>query len=306
METNSLAKAASAAPVAQAGATKATAAKAPPPPAVYVKQLVEKQKEAIKQALPGVMTPERFSRICATAVSSNPKLMEAVVRSPMTFLGGMMTLAQLGLEANTPLGQAYLIPFNNSKNIGGKWVKVPEVSVQLGYKGLIDLAYRSGEVTIIQAHVVREGDLFEYEYGLDPKFKHVPAKSGRGKTIYYYAMFKTKSGASNFEVWSYEDMLTHAKKFSKSYNRKDNTFSGPWESDFDSMAKKTVVKAVLKYAPMKSDFARAIVADNSVRSTITDLADMQVEQGNDADAIDADFHEVASEEGGEGQTAQAE
>ena len=187
METNAIARAAKAqtAPAqAQGGAVAKTNA-APPSPKAFVSNLLTKQADAIKAALPAVMTPERFSRIALTAVSGNPKLQEAVVKSPMTFLGALMTAAQLGLEPNTPLGQAYLIPYNNSKNVNGHWVKVPEVSFQLGVKGLTELAYRSGEVTSIYAEVVYENDKFEYELGLDPKLKHIPAMSNRGKAIYY-------------------------------------------------------------------------------------------------------------------------
>ena len=88
--------------------------------------------------------------------------------------------AQLGVEPNTALGQAYLIPYGN------------QCQFQLGYKGMLDLAYRTGEVRSITAEVVREGDVFEYELGLNPKLRHVPAQSGRGKAIYYYMPLKTE------------------------------------------------------------------------------------------------------------------
>ena len=106
----------------------------------------------IKKALPSVITPERFTRIVLSAISVNPKLGQC---TPQSFLGAMMTSAQLGLEVNTPLGQAYVLPYNNK----GKM----EAQFQLGYKGLIDLAYRSGEVEVIQAHVVYENDEFTCE-----------------------------------------------------------------------------------------------------------------------------------------------
>ena len=106
---------------------------------------------AIARALPSVMTPERFSRIAVSALSTTPKLAEC---HPMTFVGAMMTAAQLGLEPNTPLGQAYLIPYWNGKT------KRLECQFQLGYKGMIDLAYRSGQIVSIQANVVYENDTF--------------------------------------------------------------------------------------------------------------------------------------------------
>lgn len=95
---------------------------------VYIKQM----QGEIKKALPAVMTPERFTRIVLSALSANPKLAQT---TPQSFLAAMMTAAQLGMEPNTPLGQAYLIPYYNSKS------RCNECQFQLGYKGLIDLAY---------------------------------------------------------------------------------------------------------------------------------------------------------------------
>nr|DAF80686.1 MAG TPA: RecT protein [Caudoviricetes sp.] len=218
----------------------------------------------IKKALPSVITPERFTRIVLSAVSSNPKLAEC---TPDTFLGAMMTSAQLGLEVNTPLGQASLVPRRNNKK------GVIECQFQIGYKGLIDLAYRSGEVSIIQAHAVHENDKFEYELGLTPKLHHIPAMTNRGKVICYYAMFSTKSGGYGFKVMSVEEIREFAREKSPSYN------SGAWQTDFDEMAKKTVLKKVLKYAPLKSEFVRAIAQDESIKTE-----------------IDADMYSVPAEE----------
>lgn len=239
-----------------AAANKAAVAKPGKP--VTLRDMVQDMLPAVKAALPAVMTPERFTRIATSALSANPKL---AATTPASFLGAMMTAAQLGLEPNTPLGQAYLIPFKNKG--------VDETQFQLGYRGLIQLAYRSGEVTSIQAEVVYENDKFDYELGLDPTLKHVPAKSGRGKPTHYYAVWKSKSGAVGFAVMSVEDILEHAKKFSKAYG------SGPWQTNFDEMAKKTVLKKALKYAPLASDFVRGIASDESIRDFAegTDILD---------------------------------
>lgn len=235
--------------IQNAAAAKAVTKKKAPS---SIQDYIEVMAPAIKAALPSVMTPERFSRITLSALSANPKLKEC---TPQSFLGAMMTAAQLGLEPNTPLGQAYLIPFRNHGRM--------ECQFQLGYKGLIDLAYRSGEVSIIQAHTVYENDEFQYELGLDPKLRHVPAKASRGKPIAYYAMFKTKDGGYGFQVMSVEDVTEHAKKFSKAFG------SGPWQTNFDEMAKKTVLKKVLKYAPLKSDFVRGMAQDGTTKAEIS-------------------------------------
>lgn len=209
----------------------------------------------IKKALPAVITPERFTRMTLSALSVNPQLSKC---TPKSFLGAMMSAAQLGLEPNTPLGQAYIIPYKNKG--------VDEAQFQIGYKGLIDLAYRSGEVELVQAQIVYANDKFECQYGLEPKLVHVPADSDRGEPIKVYAMFKTKSGGYGFEVMSIADIKAHAKKFSKS---SDSSYS-PWTTNFEEMAKKTVLKKVLKYAPMKSDFVRGVVQDETIKSQISD------------------------------------
>lgn len=207
--------------------------------------LIRRMEPQIRKALPSVITPERFTRMVLTALSSNPKLQAC---TPMSFMGAMMQAAQLGVEPNTPLGQAYLIPY------GGL------CQFQLGYKGLIDLAYRSGEVSSIQAHEVHENDTFTYEYGLEPKLRHVPAQTDRGPVTFYYAVLKLNNGGVGFEVMSRDDVETFARKKSKAYN------NGPWKTDFDEMAKKTVLKKVLKYAPLKTEFARAVASDESVKT----------------------------------------
>lgn len=220
-----------------------------------MQQYVQQMQGEIAKALPSVMTPERFTRITLSALSANPQLAQTTQNS---FLGAMMTAAQLGMEPNTPLGQAYLIPFRNKG--------VLECQFQLGYKGLIDLAYRSGEVTTIQAQVVYENDEFEYALGLEPQLKHIPAMSNRGEPIYFYAVFKTKDGGFGFEVMSVEDVKLHAQKYSKSFN---GAYS-PWKTNFEEMAKKTVLKKVLKYAPMKTDFARGLSADETIKHGVSD------------------------------------
>ena len=219
-----------------------------------IKDLVTMMKPQIEKALPSVLTGERFTRMVLTAMSTNPQLQQC---TPKSFLGAMMNAAQLGVEPNTPLGQAYIIPYRNKGQL--------EAQFQLGYKGLIDLAYRSGEVTDIQAHEVHENDFFEYELGLEPKLKHIPALKDRGAVIQYYAVFHTKAGGYGFEVMSVEDIQEHKKKFSKAAG---SSFS-PWATNFDSMAKKTVLKRVLKYAPIKTEFVRALATDETIKTSIS-------------------------------------
>lgn len=217
--------------------------------------LIKSMEPEIKKALPSVITPERFTRMVLSAISMTPKLADC---TPMSFLGAMMQAAQLGVEPNTPLGQAYLIPYNNKNTL--------ECQFQLGYKGLIDLAYRSGEVEIVQAQIVYANDTFECEFGLNPRLKHVPAADDRGEPVKVYAIFKTKAGGYGLDVMSMADVRKHAQKYSKSYS---SNYS-PWSTNFEEMAKKTVLKRVLKYAPLKSDFVRAISADETIKTELSD------------------------------------
>ena len=198
-------------------------------------------KGAFANALPKMITPERFTRMAMTALTTNSKLRGC---TPQSFIGACLYSAQLGLEPNTPLGQAYLIPY-------GK-----QCQFQIGYKGLIDLAYRSGQFKNITAQVVYTNDTFDYEYGLEPQLKHKPAKTNRGNMEYVYAVYNLKNGGYAFEVMSIDDVKTFAHKYSKSYN------NGPWQTDFEAMAKKTVLKRLLKYAPLSTEIAQAASYDS--------------------------------------------
>lgn len=247
-----------------------------------IRDYIKDMEGEIAKALPSVITPERFTRITLSALSTNQKLAEC---TPNSFLGAMMTAAQLGVEPNTPLGQAYLIPYRNKGTL--------ECQFQLGYKGLIDLAYRSGDVKMIQAHTVYENDDFSYELGLEPKLHHVPATADRGAPIFFYAVFHTKDGGYGFEVMSLADVQAHAKKYSKSYS------NGPWQTNFEEMAKKTVLKRVLKYAPLKSDFVRQVAADETIKTALSE--DMFSEP--DVTIVDSETGEVLDAEPTIGQEA---
>lgn len=220
-----------------------------------IPDMVKAMMPEIRRALPTVITPERFTRIALSALNNTPALQQC---TPMSFLAALMNAAQLGLEPNTPLGQAYLIPYKNKGTL--------ECQFQIGYKGLIDLAYRNGQIQTIQAQAVYEHDFFEYEYGLEPRLVHRPAFSDRGEVVYFYAIFKTVNGGFGMAVMSKADMDLYAKTYSKAF---DSSYS-PWKTDYESMAKKTVIKQALKYAPIKTDFQRALSTDESIKKSISE------------------------------------
>lgn len=235
-----------------------------------MEQLLTKMGGQIQKALPSMVSSERFQRVALTAFSNNTKLQQC---DPMSFIAAMMQSAQLGLEPNTPLGQAYLIPY-------GK-----QVQFQIGYKGLLELAQRSGKIKTLYAHEVRENDTFDIDYGLNQTLTHKPLlKGNRGEVIGYYAVYHLDTGGNSFIFMTKDEVLEHAKRFSKTYN------SGPWQTDFDAMAKKTVIKQLLKYAPLSIELQRATSMDETIKTEISDDMSLVQDEG-----IEADFTEVSDE-----------
>ena len=229
-----------------------------------IAEIIKALEPEIKRALPSVITPERFTRMALNAVSNTPALEKC---TPMSFIAALMNAAQLGLEPNTPLGQAYLIPYRNKKK------GVVECQFQIGYKGLIDLVYRNENVQTIQAQVVYENDAFEYELGLESKLRHIPAMSDRGEMIYVYALFKLQNGGYGFEVMNREAVVAHAQRYSPAFDG-----YSPWKTDFEEMAKKTVIKKVLKFAPIKTESLRAIASDETIKTELAiDMTEIEGE-----------------------------
>lgn len=225
--------------------------------------MIRKLEPEIRRALPSMITSERFVRMALSALNVTPELAAC---SPMSFIAALMNAAQLGLEPNTPLGQAYLIPYKNKG--------ILECQFQIGYKGLIDLAYRSGQMQMIQAQVVRDFDHFEYQYGLEPKLVHVPGREERGEIVYIYGLFRMVNGGFGFEVSSRTDMDAFAARYSKTFASKYS----PWKENYEDMAKKTVIKRALKYAPVSSDFQRALSTDESVKTELSvDMSEIRNE-----------------------------
>lgn len=221
--------------------------------AYAMKQLMVKMKGEIGAALPSKFCSERFQKVALTAFNSNQKLQDC---EPMTFIAAMMQSAQLGLEPNTPLGLAYLIPYK----VDGAY----KVQFQIGYKGLLELTHRSGKLKTLYAHEVRENDEFDIDYGLEQKLIHKPLLKGdRGEVIGYYAVYHLEPSGYSFVFMTYDEVKNHGKKYSKSFE------GGIWEKEFDSMAKKTVIKKLLKYAPLSIEMQKAVTFDESVKGSIS-------------------------------------
>jgi recombination protein RecT len=209
---------------------------------------------AITEALPKSkgMDAERLSRITLTTLRTNPKLLECSIES---LLGAVLQSAQLGLEPNL-LGSCYFIPYKG------------QVSFQIGYKGLIDLVTRKGDVVNIVAQEVRAGDTFNYEYGRHETLKHIPAPNrDRGEIEYVYAYANLKNGGFVFQVMHVSDIEKIRDGFSISY--KFDKTNSIWSKHYEAMALKTVIKKLIKYLPVSIEAQEAVTNDETIRKDIT-------------------------------------
>ncbi|AMM44497.1 RecT-like DNA pairing protein [Arthrobacter phage BarretLemon] len=216
-------------------------------------------------AMPRGAEAAQLVRDALTVIRQTPKLLEC---DKASLLGSLMTCAQLGLRPGVgALGHAYVIPFKG------------QAQFILGYQGMLELANRSNEVEGTVARMVYENDVFQVDYGSD-KLTHIPAMTGRGKVIGYYAKFYRKgSDRPVFEWMSVADAEEHRDKFAMAKTR-DGRIVGPWVQHFDSMALKTVVRKLFKWMPRTTQMQTAIIADETVRVDATPNADVaQVTQG---------------------------
>ena len=245
-----------------------------------VKELLEARMGEIQKVLPSVITPQQFLRLALNALQNTPHLMECTMQS---FYGAIMQCAQLGLKPNVN-GEAYLIPFFNNKK------KAYECQFLTGYKGLMLLARRSGEIASIDAQTVYENDTFDLSFGFEPTLIHKPYLKGeRGNPIGFYAALILKDGGKTAYYMTVEDAKSYGKRYSKTYN------AGPWQTDFEAMAKKSCLRQVLKYAPMSTDVDSAVNADENVLrfETNTSVDDGLIEI--DEDPTQEELAEAAAE-----------
>lgn len=214
----------------------------------------------VAKVLPKILTPDRFIRVAVTAMTRTPKLREC---DQASFFGAMLSLAQMGLE---PDGRrAHLIPFENRRR------GCVECQLIIDYKGLAELAMRSGMISYLHADVVRDGDVFEYSLGEIKK--HVPHYLRRdsdkpekaGDVFAVYAVARFKDGSTKAEVMSIDD-VEGIRKRSRSGN------SGPWQTDYNEMAKKTAFRRLSKWLPLSPEYRDAIDADSDEPDTLRGVA----------------------------------
>jgi len=245
-----------------------------------VRAALERMKPQLEMALPRHLTAERLLRVAMTAVQNTPKLLEC---DRTSLYAAVMTCAQLGLEPDGILGQAYLVPF------AGRVQFIP------GYKGLISLARNSGEVTAIAAHEVREGDTFEFDFGSGEPPKHTfDIRKPRGEVIAFYAVAKFRDGGFHWDMMT-RDEVDAIRDRSQGYQaalraaeKAKRTPTGPWSEDYIEMGKKTVIRRIAKYLPMSVQKAAALADayDTGTHVTLDRHGDLVIE--GEATAADPD------------------
>ena len=234
-----------------------------------VRALLAKQHGQLENAFPIRMDPERFARIVITSCQRTPKLLDC---TPQSLLAAVMVCAALGLEPDGVRNMAHLVPFGD------------QVTFIPGYMGLCDLALRSGKIRKIVPRVVYQGDKFAYQYGSTEFVDHEPCQAkDRGKVVAAYAIaWFTDVDDYQFEVMEFTDIESIR-------NRSRASKAGPWVTDWDAMAKKTVLRQLCKYLPSNAvapELGMAVGIDEA-----GERGDPQVFP----DAIDIDTGEILDE-----------
>ena len=212
-------------------------------------------KKQLAMAIPRHLDVDRLLRVAITSIQKTPALADCTTQS---LLACVMTCAQLGLEPDQFTGQAYLVPFGREAQI------IP------GYRGLLKLARQSGEIQSVSAQVVYENDEFDFSFGIEEDLKHKPCFRDRGEPIGAYCVLRYKDGGHSFDF-----MTTEA--IEKIRNKSKTSKSGPWVTDWDEMAKKTVLRRHLKLAPMSIEMATAVSLEDRAHageSQVDILGDM--------------------------------
>lgn len=240
-------------------------------------QMVEAMKPALTRLFASEKMSDRFVRVAITVIRTNPGLQRC---NPQSLLAALMLSAQLNLEPG-PLGHVYYVPFGR------------EVTFVVGYKGLIDLARRSGEIASIEARAVREHDEFDYCYGLESRLYHKPADDNRGDITHVYGIAKFKDGGHYYDVLSVGDIEQARQQSQTGRNNK-----GPWKDHYEAMARKTVIRRMAPYLPLNVEAAQAIEADEAtvVQSTADEGGVIDVTLVHHDDTDDTDDIDTADDE----------
>lgn len=231
---------------------------APKGPLATIRDLLERARPKLAEVTPKHLTPDRLIRVAIAAAGRTPELLKC---TPASLLNSVMQAAQVGLEPGSALGEAYLVPYGGT------------CQLIIGYRGLISLARRSGQIASIEAHVVHANDKFTCRYGLDAKLEHEPDWSGNpGELVAVYAIARLKDGGTQLEV------MTRAQ-VDGIRTRSKASGSGPWVTDYAEMARKTAVRRLAKYLPLSIEMAEALAIDDASESA--DILEIPAASGGD-------------------------
>lgn len=217
-------------------------------------------KDSIKNMINSVIGGEKgqsFMTAIISSVSNNPALQDC---ENSTILSAALIGESLNLSPATFLGQYFMVPFNDKKNNR----KVAQF--QIGYKGYIQLAIRSGYYKKLNVTCIKEGELKRYnplDEEIEVQLITDDKKRAKAKTIGYYAMFEYTNGFKKSMYWSFDKMVEHANTYSQAFRaRKGYSF---WEKDFDSMATKTMIRQLIsKWGIMSTELQKAYINDMAV------------------------------------------
>lgn len=219
---------------------------------------LRKMEGELAKALPKHMTPTRTMRLVQTAYQKTPKLQKANIKS---ILGCVMEASSLGLEFNGVGGHAYLVPYDLADK-NDKTKKYTICQLMIGFRGMLDLAWRSGNFIDIDAAVVHEKDVFREIRGSEKKLIHEPSMvPNPGKVIGAYAIARLKSEG---EVWVYLTVAEINKI--KSCSRSGSGADSPWVKWFDEMAKKSAIRRLFKILPCSPEMNQAMAADDEIQA----------------------------------------
>lgn len=202
-----------------------------------VTQEIDSRLALVRASAAAGISPDRLKLVALTAFTRNPSLLQC---DPVSVARAIVEAGQLGLEPTGLLGGAYLVPRGN------------QATLLVGYKGLVILAMRSGLVQRVEARVVRQRDVFDYEYGLQPRLVHKPSTEvNPGDYTAAYAVIFYRDGSTQFDVMSIAEVEAIRK-------RSSSPERGPWVTDYAEMVKKTPLRRLMKLAPLSVEVAAAL------------------------------------------------
>lgn len=230
-------------------------------PQTTFKDILHQEWHKISAVIPKQVSQERMFQLAVSAYNQTPELAKC---TPVSVLSCILKCAALGVEPSAVdnLGRAYILPYNNRKT------GCTEAQMILGYKGMIDLARRSGEIQDISARAVYEGDFFEYEFGLNEQLKHIPAQDNErtpNKLTHVYMVCHFKDGGH------YIDVMTRSQVDAiRNRSKAGSSAYSPWSTDYEAMACKTVIRRAFKFLPVSVEAQKAAATDEAT-PTISNL-----------------------------------